>query len=200
MIQDHPNDPQWTELKEKSIDLLRNNRSFGPATYVLILILFSFSFMNIKCTNGQKVASMSGFGLVLGSEPQFKLNDAMGGFGEFTDSPNMQDDYERYPNIWAIMAFLGALLGALTFFYRGREELFHAFGLTAALMGLTGLNILRWTMRWAIRAEQGEFGAMLKVNFTNAYWLAVWLFFLVGCVSLYRLIDPQQKELAGHIP
>ena len=167
---------------------LHQNRIFRPATFGLIIFLFSFSFMDIQCS-GQKVGTMTGMDFVLGNDPSLTEAAAANGM-------NVDEQYEGSPDIWAILALVGAILGTLTFFLQRNEQMVNAFCITAGIMGITGIQMLRRT--WpSSRAQTGDIGAeLIEVSFTGTYWLVVMLFYLLTAISVWRLVRPQKVEPA----
>jgi len=171
----------------QALDFIRSKRGISPATCLAALILFAFPFMNVTC-NGQKVGSITGTNLVLGTTPNIDDGADIGGWG------NLSANDDSSANIWAVLAFLAILSGALLFFFKGKEYMYEAFGIASAGIGLFGLNMLRWTWHLQMYAVYGENSEFIGVNFTSAYWLAVLLLHAAIAFSVYRLVKLPSKE------
>lgn len=97
-----------------------NRRPLAPVSFALAIILFFFSFMDLRCTNGRKIASVTGFQLVAGKE--FNTSGLLNGgfdsnlFG--TETTDADESQRMPPNPWAILALLSAVGGLVVFIRR----------------------------------------------------------------------------------
>ncbi len=161
-----------------------NRRPLAPVSFALAIILFFFSFMDLRCTNGRKIASVTGFQLVAGKE--FNTSGLLNGgfdsnlFG--TETTDADESQRMPPNPWAILALLSAVGGLVVFIRRFTWE--NLVGAAAAGMGITYLSILRWSYM----LNAGEYArAQMYIVFKPAYWLTILAFAVAGTISLFRL-------------
>jgi hypothetical protein len=163
---------------------IQKARGLSPLSFLVVLALFSFPFMNISCS-GESLATLSGKELMIGADQSWETGAALGGYGLGLDE---SEETSMPPNIWAIIAFLGALGGMLTIFFRGKYYLFNALGVAAAGISILGMNMLRWTAtREMDQLQFEEFSGMLQFSFMPAYWVALTLLYSAACIGLYRL-------------
>jgi hypothetical protein len=167
------------KVSRQALDYIRNKRGISPATCLAVVILFAFPFMNITC-NGQKVSSVTGTSLIVGNHSDTAA-----------DSDKTGELLVRIP---AVLGFLGALGGALLFFYKGEDHMYEALGIATAGIGLYGLKAVRSSWAMYMMAAQDGYGQGIGVSFTTAYWLAILLLHAAIAFSVYRLVKLPSKE------
>lgn len=169
-------------LQLPTVDEIASKRSFVPISLILGIGLFFFSFVDLKCTNGQKAASFTGIQLITGAElkaPDVGLpNNFYSGSVEYTD----QQSQKVSSNIWAILALLSALVGLIFFIKNDPKE--NWIGFITCVVGTSSLELLRFNL--LITAKSLEQYQMYIV-FKPAYWLAIIAFIVAGTISFFRL-------------
>jgi len=176
-----------TSPLEDFFRFIQKARGLSPLSFLVVLALFSFPFMNISCS-GESLATLSGKELMVGANQSWEPGAALGGYGLGLDLDESEET-SMPPNIWAIIAFLGAFGGMLTIFFRGKDYLFNALCVAAAGISILGMNMLRWTFSWEMDQRVEEFVGMIQLSFMPAYWIALMLLYTAAIIGLYRLFN-----------
>lgn len=181
---------------ENTLDTLAKNRGVIPVAFALIIILFFFSFCDFKC-NSVKVASLSGINLVTGSHIKMEGGAGMldsNPFGSLNENRlNQPDDKKQKvePNIWAILAFLSAIGGAVVFYKKLKNEAF--LGTAAGVIGVISLLLLRSAIKRKVE-QQGGGMVQIEIDFLFAYWVSVLAFLVAGGISYLRMKQAKQID------
>src|SRR3569833_3328115 len=136
-------------LDQSFIESIFKGRSVVPLSFAMVLVLFSFSFIDFRC-NGVTVASVSGYNLVFGK----KLDKEAKGYEQSTgildqfnsvqlnnnSASPVPGDWVR-PNTWAILGLIAAAVGLFAFLKPGLANE-NRLGLTAGIVGTVSLVIL----------------------------------------------------------
>lgn len=171
---------------------LRIRKSIIPGLFGLTLLFFFFTFCEFSC-QGNAVAKVSGIQMVTGTsiETPDESGPSMGGiFG----APSREEEKESKsmpPNIWAILAMLGALAGAVIFLIGNRLE--NMVGMIAGGVGALSLLILKSTVQNAVIKETKGF---ITADFTFAFWLAVLSLLGAGVLCFLRWQEMNKKQAA----
>lgn len=165
------NQKNTVNLQLPTADQIASKRPFVPVSFALAIGLFFFTFCDIKCTTGQKLASVSGIQLVTGTSitPGGMLSDAA-------------SKEKISPNLWAILALASAIGGCTVHLMRHQKEAL--IGAATAGLGLMSLGILRFMLNLGA-SSTGE--AMIVLSFKPAYWLTILAFGVAGTISFFRL-------------
>ncbi len=191
-MENHPTSPEVSDKLNDGLAFIKEKRPLAPLTFGIILLLFSFSFVDFKCTGGQKIASLTGMDLAFGGKPNIHMDDSFSDFG-MGDQEEMTEGYAGFPDIWALLALLGVVGGIITYFYKGSFQTFNAFGLAAAGISLFGLTALRWNYNRQIKNDP-EIQGMVYIEFTNTYWAAVFLLYVLLAITVYRIMQPDKSN------
>ncbi|MCB0540604.1 MAG: hypothetical protein KDE33_24015 [Bacteroidetes bacterium] len=164
---------QSINIQIPSADNIASRRPLIPAAFAFALFCFFFTFCDLKCTaNGQKLASVTGFELVTGT--QLKDHDMMSG---------RETKGEKIPpSIWAILAFGAAVIGLGVFLIKEKREALVGTG--AGAIGFCSLLILQFVAKSAIEKKtEGQ----LAAEFQFAYWVALLALGIAGWISYLRM-------------
>lgn len=164
---------QTINIQVPSADNIASRRPLIPASFAFAIICFFFTFCDLKCVaNGQKLASVTGFELVTGT--QLKDHDMMSG---------RETKGEKIPSsIWAIFAFGAAIIGLGAFLIKEKREAL--IGTGAGAFGFGSLLILQFVAKNAIE-EKTE--GQLAAEFQFAYWVALLALGVAGWISYLRM-------------
>jgi len=160
-------------------------RSFIPLSFGAVILLFFFTFCDLKCTNGQHVASVKGINLVTGTtfEKPTGANDSI-----FGPTETGEKEKQRIkPSFWAIIAFLSAIGGLFVFFKRHPKEDF--MGAAAGGVGTASLLFL-WFNLSSKSSQLASMQMMLIIR--PAFWLAFLAFTVAGGISYLRYRLPMK--------
>ncbi len=147
-------------------------RPLIPASFGVAILMFLLPFCDIQCTNGQKIASMTGLQLVTG-----KTMNMQGG------------PQNKIPaNIWAILALAAAVGGLGVYLKKHPKEAL--IGTAGGAIAFVSLIILKLTAG-ASAADIKD--APIEVDFKFAYWLALLAVGVGGAISFLRFRAEQDK-------
>ena len=147
--------------------MMNDIKKFSPAVYGLVIVCFFLPFTEISC-EGRKVASFSGFQHVTGTE--IEVPSAFGG----TDVKKVN------PEIFAIMAFLTAVVGLCLSFLKAKAGI-----ITAAAMGVLGAAFLLLLKGKIDKDVLREGEGLLQVDYQFGFWLAFLLFLCALGMNVY---------------
>jgi len=177
-------------LQVPTADEIANRRPFAPVSFGIAIVLFFFTFCDIKCTNGQKIASISGMELVTGGELDMSH---LGLDGMMTQ----QETPEKMPpSIWAIIALASAIVGLVFYLMRHKKEAL--IGAFASGFGLGALWLLRTFTKLAANGTPEM--QMIVVVFKPAFWLTVISLAIAGTISFFRLRLWEESSAAQTSP
>lgn len=170
--QQNQGQPQIINIHVPSADNIPSRRPLIPASFALAIVCFFFTFCDLKCvSNGQKLASVTGFELVTGT--QLTDRDMVSG---------REKKGEKLPsNIWAILAFGAAVIGLGVFLIKEKREAL--IGTGAGAIGFGSLLILQFVLKGAME-KKGE--GQLEADFQFAYWCALLAMGVAGLMSYLR--------------
>lgn len=139
-----------------------DRRQLIPPAFGIAALCFFLTFCNLTC-GGQRIASVTGINLIIGTE--LKPPDMFGGdmFGDEGGQIKHID-----PNIWAIIAFGSALLGLVAFIRRFKDE--DRIGTYAGIAGFISLIILQITIQRMVNNQTEQ---VVEAEFQIGYWLSV---------------------------
>lgn len=160
-------------IKVPSREDLLKSKLLSPSTYVLIFILFFFTFCDVSCSR-QLVASIKGIDFLFGKTISNSL------FGTVDTLPI---------NYWAVLAFCSCLFGLSLFI---RKIKFHDYYLcVTSIIGFVSIILLQIT----IFAKVGKSGSNeINVSFQFAYWLVVFLYLGNVLLSYLRFKEGEAKK------
>jgi len=162
---------QSINIQVPSADNIASRRPLIPALFAIVIVFFFFNFFTISC-GGQKIASVTGFNMVTGTQ----LNDK----DMFTGN---QKKGEKIPsNLWAVLAFGAAIIGLGAFLIKEKREA--VIGTGAGVVGFGSLVILQFAVKAAI--EKKAEGA-IQTDFQFAYWGALLAIGMAGFISYLRM-------------
>ena len=139
---------------------------------------FFFTFFDFKC-GGQKILSVSGKDLVIGTEFQ-KPDFGMG-------SSKQIEKIE--PNIFAILSFITAVIGIIIFFVKSKKE-----NLTWIILSICGLVSLLIVYLGAQEKASGNSAQqVIEVSPQIGYYLAILGFIVAGVIS-YVLFNNEKNK------
>ena len=149
--------------------ILINKRAIIPSSFSLILVLFFFTFCDLKCGN-QKIGSIKGIDLVIGSS--------------FTKSENILNPNSKEekvpPNIWAILSFMSAIVGLGSFLRKDKIEALIC--ISAAILGFISLIILNYNISTTIRENSS---GQIDTLFLLPYYGSLTCFIIAGVASYF---------------
>lgn len=174
---------------------LAKNRSIIPLSYVLVFLLFAFSFCDFKC-NIERVGSVTGYDLVMSKD--LKANPLM----EPLDNKEVRKLIEIYKtyedgkghevkaiqvpaNIWAIIALVTAALGLIIFMFTHIYKPHVA--ITTGVIGVFSMLMVHSTVSQFVN---DRFSFVLTASFTPAFWLTMGCFGIVALAGFYKLKYP----------
>ncbi|MCB0522531.1 MAG: hypothetical protein H6577_16115 [Lewinellaceae bacterium] len=180
-MEQQPNpQPNSITVQVPTVEQVAAKRSFVPISFGAVIFLFFLTFFDLKCTNGQHLASVSGFNLVTGTRVENPNQGdsiiSVGGEGDKGKIP---------PNIWAILAFGAAIAGLVVFVKKHPKESF--YGMLLGGGGALSMLILRMHMT-TNSGQMAQMGVVLDVKF--AFWLAFLGFVVAGAISYFRWRQP----------
>lgn len=192
--------PASNNSNDQTLDTIAKNRSLIPMAFAAVVVLFFFSFVNFKC-NGSKVASITGFNLVTGTNlktPMSGLDDMSGYFNGGNTAGQSQSKGEKVPsNTWAILAFISAIAGAAVFYKKAKKEAL--IGFIIGIVGTVSLLVLRWTVKSTVESQVN--GMMsIEVDFAFGYWVSLLMFIIGGGISYLRLRKLPEPEIKTVTP
>lgn len=167
-------------LQVPSKEAIAAKRPFIPFSFGAAIVLFFFTFCDLKCTNGQHLASIKGINLVTGTsidKPSVSGNSFFG-MSNVSDEPEKQS---VKPNFWAILAFFSAIGGLFVFFKRHPKEDF--LGTIAGGVGVVSLFFL-WLKLSAHSAQLAA--TQLYLIIRPAFWFTILAFIVAGGISYLR--------------
>jgi hypothetical protein len=177
------------------IDNITSKRSIIPVSYAVIILLFFMNFFVVNC-GGQKIGSITGITLVTGAKSisnktqtnqnpesqDWATNYWQNYVNDLNKFANPNIDQKIQPNIWAIIAFLSAIVGLIQFMIKVKNEDKIAF--ISGIIGFFALIILQSTLKSSV-TEQTQGIAELTVCFP--YVLALIIFAIVIIISYLRM-------------
>ena len=179
-----------------------NQRTIIPVLFGAAALFFFFTFCEISCGN-QRLAAMTGIEMMTGTEikggemfgKEFEemVKSKAGSLGkedglsdDEKESDTMPVDSDEPgnksipPNIWAILAFVEALVGLGVYLMRTKVQ-----GLIGGIAGVSGavfLLVMQILMTNAVKEQGGGF-AMIEAKFTLAYWGSLLALLTAGVMS-----------------
>ncbi|MFT4523029.1 MAG: hypothetical protein ACI8ZN_001981 [Bacteroidia bacterium] len=155
---------------------LKGNRKIVPIGYLLVLISFFFSFMNINC-GGTKLASVSGIDLVIGDEIEKKDIAAVS-----FDTTDFEVQTIK-PNPFAIIAFGCSVLGLLLFFFKQAKE--SRNNMILSTIGFVSLVIIPFASNSFLTEKTSLDSAfeVISISFQLGYFIALGLFLVIAIIS-----------------
>lgn len=175
---------------------LARNRSIIPLGYVLVFLLFAFSFCDFKC-NIERVGSVTGYDLVLGkyvkANPILKAADTdevrkliKPIYKSYEDDKGHEMNAIQVPsNNWAIIALITAALGLIIFMFASYYKPHVA--ITTGIIGVFSMLMVHSTVSQFVN---DRFSFVLTAGFTPAFWLTMACFGVVALVGFYKLKYP----------
>jgi hypothetical protein len=151
-------------------------RPVAPVTFGLIVLMFFFTFIDIKC-NGVSLGTVKGYELATG----YHVGKGSG------DETKHKD-----PNVYAAMALLLAALGCGLSFLRARPG--SLAKLICGAAGFLSMVILYLSLKQdAHQANADSMSSSIKISidFQLAFWIALGLFLfatILGILSLRKKI------------
>ncbi|MEZ5013408.1 MAG: hypothetical protein R2794_03890 [Chitinophagales bacterium] len=144
------------------------SRSFlSPASFVIAALAFFLSFADINC-NGTKWISVSGMELATG----FATND------EPSSENNIEKTEKFDPNVYAINAWLAAILGTVFYFFRKLRNNYMLITIIG-FIGFICLILLYFDLRSGVVDANGkdtddsQFNIQLELEMKLGYFLAL---------------------------
>jgi hypothetical protein len=170
-----------TTQEGNTTDTILQKRSYIPVLFSLVILFFFFTFCDFKC-NSQRIASVKGIDLVTGKEinqefiesdlPMFK-----------NSSMNIEAGNKIDPNIWAIIAFISAILGLLTLALKGKIQLY-----SVIILGIVGgLSLLLLQNKIQSTLDQKSEFSIISATFQFGYWAALVVFVVISIVAYLEL-------------
>lgn len=159
-------------------------RAFIPLSFGTAIALFFFTFCDLRCTNGQHLASVKGINLVTGTSIEKPgSNDSI--FGPAGTGEGEKHNIK--PNFWAIVAFLSAFGGLFVFFKRHPKENF----IGAAVGGVGAVSLLFLWFNLSSKSSQMA-ATQIMLIIRPAFWLAFLAFVVAGGISYLRYQLPME--------
>lgn len=165
----------------ESINNISQKRMYIPAFYSLAILFFFFSFCDFKCNN-QRIATIKGIELVTGTE--IKQDVIAEDLSILKNSSVDIDTTQRVePSIWAIIAFIAAIVGVTFLFLKGKPQAYATIGV--GMIGAVSLLLLQHQIQDKIN-QKSEF-VIISTDFQFGYWAALAVFILIPVLAYLSL-------------
>ena len=204
-MSDPKNQSTSVNIQIPTVENLAGRRTLIPVSFGLVVLLFFMSFCDLKC-NGTKVASATGFNLVIGTKITPEMPKGMGDFNTNMENGMMGEnsgyqskgsqDEKLPPHVSAILALAAALGGIYVFIRKDKKE--ELYGTALAAVGFISLLILRSAIKGELE-DKGKGMVPIEADFKFAYWAALLAFLVAGALSFLRLRQKQKLEPAPKI-
>lgn len=183
-----------------------SQRTMIPVLFGAAALFFFFTFCEISCGN-QRLAAMTGIEMMTGTEikggemfgKEFEemVKSKAGSMGKEDGLYDDETESDTQPidtdepgnksipsNIWAILAFVEALVGLGIYLMRNKVQ-----GLIGGIAGVSGaifLLIMQIQLTNAVKEQGGGF-AMIEAKFTLAFWGSLLALLVAGVLSFLRM-------------
>ncbi len=152
-------------------------RPVGPVTFGLIILMFFFSFIDIKCNN-MSLAKIKGYQLATG----YSLEKGSG-----------EGDHKQHPNLFAAGALFLGLLGFGLAFVRSKPG--SVMKIVCGFLGFMNMALLFISLKYDVAksnrssSSDNPFGGSIKISidFQLAFWIALLLFIFGGVLGILEL-------------
>ncbi len=174
-------------LNARQVGALKTyGRKYSPAAFGLAILCFVLPFTHISC-QGERVASLSGLQLVVGTE----ISGAeLQGFGDMRDASREKVN----PEPLAILALVIAIVGVAVGFRKDKKG--RIASIAAGAAGAVVLLLLKLKIDNEV-ATEGE--GLLEVAYGSGYYLA--FLFLIGAAALHvwLFLETKRPSQGGQI-